>query len=379
MFHVYKIPLARSRRLPEAIDICLSQGSRLEIVPGKATGEILCPPLVPRLAYKWVGFNVQGRNGDELGVQVALKRYGGQYQNWDGTQWIDSESPVYFTSAEIRERIGAWTGSDLQFRLKLIRSPQGVSPEVSGVRVGCQLIGNIIDYAFNTMLPIALSSDYPFRRIVRTSGNQIPVPPGLQTERMLNGMFMTVPDGRSYPVQISPQGITVPTLPIGDYTGHFLFSYKPICKAVPKGLIEQLTESPAIIIRPNEYRNVMEVVAEEWVRTGDNESALSRTICQVDLQLDVMVVGTEMEDVRTIAKTINQRYRDDGGLYLPAYDIFVSVKDDGYIQESASDSSIIKGSLNTASFKLLLLKVPETQEGIGRSGILLAIPHPNFP
>lgn len=266
-------------------------------------GTLTTPAYNPLMGFNYEGFDVIPR----ADAAIALIKPGDGFYRWQSGSWQPTNTPAYYSVAEIRNQINKWTGA-IQFQIKVLEGK--IFREIA---LGCFIPLDILGYLLNFRLPEILSRPIAFYLPMKTSstgtitlpdysqianlevraiGNNLPTPFTRNGNILSTGL-------NSQPVYLSFS--TIPKVSILDINPH------------------QITTLPEILVQPKSERNIRGGIREDWLETSNGDLVQS-LIYAADQPIEIAVIAKTQIEARNICQQLIYRIQSAGYVFSPADD-----------------------------------------------------------
>lgn len=311
------------------------------------SAEILLPILHPRLADKWMGFELNGMG--KMSVAIASNT-----DDWfyfaDG-HWQESELPVFATPAEIRAGISKWAGA-IQFLVKI--EPNALLREL---KVGYSVRQDMVEYVLETALPQKLTRAIAFAQnvAVNSDGYSTPFPHGFDGSALTDVKFQLF---NQLPVLAAPvpeEGrIELSETLTGGAIGQLLFSVAPSVEF--SQYLYQISTVPCVVIRELEEGVQHRPLWEDSIQISESESITVPMIYGSDRAIEISCIAAKEGEARQVAIGLMSLIQQSGSVYSPPHDCAIGLQVVGNLRKG-TQNYIKSGSLPTMSFKVLMRNI----------------------
>ena len=346
---VKTIELAELEAIAIASELPLFVSDGHLIVYGDEPVEILLPACTPRLG-KFTAFQVLLEIPNT--ILVAGVGSNDKYKSFNGTNWVESDDPVYQTPDVIRAGMERWMGP-FQVQLKLLPLAR-----LESVLIGFEVTVDLLDFIARNSLPqyLEIPTIYSIPATFTNGKSKIALPAiasvlepsGVNRMKFHpltgNVSLITVRsiarEGEDHLVQLT-----------SSFTGsgYLDLELKPKVTYAEEGTYTQIEEIPTVILRRKELTEIG-YPYHTFVAQGVIADFVSHTLLALDLLMTVTVVATSEGMANAIAMKLISKIQYDSGLAVPAFDMSFVVS---MIKFPRSDRNAqgAKGSTPKTSFE----------------------------
>lgn len=277
------------------------------------------------------------------------------YWYWNDEGWGKTDSPVFYSSYVIRDRIDKLPPGKIYF--------QSSQPYSGEIRLGYYLSGSLVDYLLDFALPeYTKKINVDIIRWVEVYDGQleVSVPNGLDIPRIRKARILGFQGNNQVGYVNQELGTIVfqDTLQQGD--ARLIIDYElEIISAVDQGTyqIASLPSVGLIPIPPGSIRYDLSGCSE-FVEISEGVGKESVVTWQQSQLLEVVVFSSFLQESRLIAQALMKEITANGQVYLPPFDCSVYLKVNSEIEIEKKYSNI-KGNVRTCKFELMIANLLE--------------------
>lgn len=364
MYYIQSLPLLQKSL---ELDGCVVHGEACYLESGKSQGSFLMPAFKPRLAESWEGLDVYP---DEVGVEIQVRHPDThQVYRYDAdTNWQITNESHYQSVASVRRGLMHWLATGIQFKLRLNRLANGLSPVVSEVGVGFEVALEQLGYILDFSLPQTLSAAVELVRIVEPviDAHWVGVPVGINPERILSPYVRFPNRGEKFQGTVQPADQNLPARiqfdqALPDEPAYLVFRYVPLVQHAAQ--LYQVSEIPTVLLRSLAPQNERKVVLPDWIQTSDAEVKRSVESRWLDYPVDVIVIAADFQEARTISNQLTAEINKRNFLEVAGWGKVIPMQILQGMHPGVGDAgdSLTVGDLATQHFRLLLRDIQEGQ------------------
>lgn len=361
MFYIQSLEIAnQSHLLPVATNVARS-GENIEIAEGNPFAEIVTPIMGSTLLYAYEGFELRP---EESYIQIALIRYG-EYQEFLEGKWETALEPVFYFSSFIRQFLDSWVpGIPIQYHIRLLRRPDGRSPKLSHLKIGCWISADPLEYALNFGIKRKLGDlRVDLHRWVQTDslGLKMPLPPGVDPGQI--DQITAFQPGHSKQIAIldeqpGAEFVKVSTSFIPGEAVRLVLRVKLSVEYASS--LFQISSYPGLILQLGDQMNRTRITATDSILLPNGKTRVTRVNKQYDQVIEVVAIAASSVDAREIIQAVEAVFLENAQIECPptGEDLFVAVSK-GWSVFKGGD--LIKGNLSSATLTIVVKNLVEAE------------------